>query len=61
MTAFTSKELKDLRKTLQAQLDLADLTGMTIHLGDCIISYTGGEATLTTTGVFVHRHKKQTK
>ena len=43
MTAFTPKELKDLRNTLQAHLDLADLTGITIDVGNC--SYNGGEAT----------------
>ncbi len=43
MTAFTPKELKDLRNTLQAHLDLADLTGITIDVGNC--SYSGGEAT----------------
>ena len=43
MTAFTPKELKDLRNTLQAHLDLADLTGITIDVGNC--TYNGGEAT----------------
>ena len=52
MTAFTPKELKDLRNTLQAHLDLADFnrtinlpnqTGITIDVGNC--SYNGGEAT----------------
>ena len=44
MTAFTSKELKDLRNTLQGHLDLADLAGITIDIvGNC--TYLGGEAT----------------
>ena len=43
MTAFTPKELKDLRNTLQAHLDLADFAGITIDVGNC--SYNGGEAT----------------
>ena len=44
MTAFTPKELKDLRKNLQAHLDLADLAGITIDIvGNC--TYYGGEAT----------------
>ena len=45
MTAFTSKELKDLRKNLQAHLDLfLPLTDITIDIvGNC--TYKGGEAT----------------
>ena len=43
MTAFTPKELKDLRNTLQAHLDLADLAAITIDVGNC--TYNGGEAT----------------
>ena len=43
MTVFTRQELNDLRNTLQAHLDLADLTGITINVGNC--SYNGGEAT----------------
>ena len=43
MTAFTSKELKDLRKNLQAHLDLfLPLTDITIDVGNC--TYNGGEA-----------------
>ena len=44
MTYITSPELKDLRNTLQAHLDLADLAGITIDIvGNC--TYNGGEAT----------------
>ena len=51
MTAFTPKELKDLRNTLQEHLDLADLrciintspASITIDVGNC--TYNGGEAT----------------